>query len=206
MTSAMAFPAETADEARARLLILSLAGELWMLPLAARHLPALPALRDLCPGVSDGLHASEDELTELGRAFDIHLRIPGPAALLPFETSHMPDAERVRGPERLAEVAGLYRRAGYDMEPFTHLPADHLGHELRFLGALAGQRADAVARGDEAAAANLATWERGFRAEHVENWVGLFARRADRPGVHRFYRVLARVCTALASLEEIAPS
>jgi len=167
--------------------VLGFLGELWLVPPCAAHLAGLACLGELVPDQGAALLIRAQELESLVQAWHHHLRIPGPANLLPYETSHLPAGVPLRGPARLAQVAGLYKAAGFELEPFTQYPADHLGHELRFLAALAARREAASPE----AARNLETWERGFLRDHLGVWVHGFCEAAAARGAHPYLLALA---------------
>ncbi len=183
----------SAAELSFRASVLGFLAELWLVPPCPRHLEGLACLAELAPDQAAPLAVSEDDLEAVARAWQHHLRVPGPANLLPYECSHLPAGVTPRGPTRLAQIAGIYRAAGFELEPFTQFPADHLGHELRFLAALAARKE--VSSPD--AARNLSTWERGFLGDHLGVWVNGFCEAAASRGAHPFLVALARLSARL---------
>jgi len=190
------------DLVLAQAALLEYVAELWLAPAEERHLAGLTPLEELFPGTGLSRFAGPARIGELRAAFDVHMRIPGGRALLPYESSHLPDQERIRGPERMAEVAGLYATAGFDMEPFTQFPADHIGHELRFVAALLRREA-ALAHGSPAAV-NALGWRTGFIREHPGLIIEGLAARARAVEAHPFFVGLADVTAALLAQTEAA--
>jgi TorA maturation chaperone TorD len=197
---------EVADrglELEARAALLEYVAELWLAPAEERHLAGLRALEELFPGTGFSRFADPDRMGELRTAFDVHMRIPGGRALLPYESSHLPDQERFRGPERIADVASIYFAAGFDMDPFTQFPADHLGHELRFVAALL--RREATLAPGSPAAVNALGWRTGFIREHPGLVIQRFVARTQAVGAHPFFVGLADVTEALLTQAEELP-
>ena len=187
-------------ELEARAALLEYVAELWLAPVEGRHLAGLGALEELFPGTGLSRFAEPDRVGELRTAFDVHMRIPGGSALLPYESSHLPDEERIRGPERMAEVASVYATAGFDMEPFTQFPADHLGHELRFVAALLRREAALVP--GSPASVNALGWRTGFIREHPGLVIGRLGARTRVVDAHPFFVGLSDVTAALLDQAE----
>jgi len=195
---------ERGPELQARAALLEYVAELWLAPAEERHFAGLKALEELFPGTGLSRFADPARIGELRAAFDAHMRIPGRQAILPYESSHLPETERIHGPERIADVAGLYATAGFDMEPFTQFPADHIGHELRFVAALL--RREAALFPGSSAARNAFGWRTGFIREHPGLIVERLAARARTVDAHPFFVGLADVTAALVAQAEDEPS
>ena len=195
---------ERGQDLRARAAFLELVAELWLAPAEERHLEGLGALGEIFPGSGLGGFAGPARLGELKTAFDVHLRVPGGRALLPYETSHLPATERERGPERMAAVAGLYATAGFDMEPNTQVPADHVGHELRFVAALL--RREAGLEPGSSAAQNVVGWRSGFVRDHLGFCVAGLAARVRAVEAHPYFVGLADVTAALVDEDAEVPA
>ena len=178
-----------AREPAARAGILEFLAEPWLHPVEPRQTPGLRALGALSPAEAVGLDFDPTALESARTTFDLHLRVPGGRAFLPYETSHLPAGATPTGPTRLAQIAGIYATAGYELEPFTQFPADHLGHELRFLAALA--RREATATGD--AAAHLVAWQAGFARDHAVIWLAPLVAHVERVTTTPLFPALARI-------------
>lgn len=170
--------------------------ELWSEPPCRQHLQGLPAVAGVFPSFSDALLWANDQLDEWQSVWQKHLAIPGSQAFLPYETSHLPPNMSPRGPERLALIAGLYKRAGFPLEPWTHYPADHLGHELRFLAALLRHQALCEQRQEHQGAANVKTWRQGFLQDHLQAWLPAFVAHVERVTTNAFFAALAQITLA----------
>lgn len=195
---------EHGPELEARAALFDYVAELWLAPAEERHLAGLRAFEELFPGAGLSRFADPGRIGELQEAFGLHMRIPGGQALLPYESSHLPDQERIRGPERMADVASIYAAAGFDMEPFTQFPADHIGHELRFVAALLRREAT-LARGSPAAL-NAHGWRTGFIREHPGLVIERLAVRTRAIAAHPFFVSLSDVTAALlAQAGELPP-
>ena len=195
---------ERGPELLARAALLEYVAELWFAPAEERHLTGLGALEEIFPGSGLGRFSEPARIGELKTAFDAHLRVPGGRALLPYETSHLPATERERGPERMAEVAGLYATAGFEMEPHTEFPADHVGHELRFVAALFRREAG-LAPGSPAAE-NVLGWRTGFVREHLGFCATGLVARVRAIEAHPFFVGLADVTAALVDKDAEKPT
>lgn len=174
--------------------------ELWAVPPCRQHLQGLPAVAALFPDAGEALSWTDGQLEQWQNIWQKHLAIPGSQAFLPYETSHLPPEMRPRGPQRLAQIAGLYKRAGFSLEPWTHYPADHLGHELRFLAALLRHQAICEQRQEHPAAANVKTWRQGFLQDHLQAWLPAFVAHVKQVTTSRFFAALAQVTLESVSL------
>ncbi len=179
---------------------LSFLGELWLAPPGQEQEQGLAALAELFPEEREGLLQEPAGL--LRQPWFLHLRVGGPQALLPYESHHAPTKLEPAGTERMAYVASLYRQAGFSLEPFTHEPPDHLGHELRFLAALARRQAELLAADDQAGATHVQSWLSGFRRDHLCSWLPAFVQRCQRVARHPFFPALARVTAALVEADD----
>jgi TorA maturation chaperone TorD len=103
------------------------------------------------------------------RTFATLLRVPGGDFVPPFEQAYHASDSTGTLPARLA-CQRVYDTAGYEKAPFGSSQADHVGHELRFLGALAEREAECSRRGDADAARRVATWRRGFVRDRCSWW------------------------------------
>lgn len=140
---------------------------------------------------------------EHAREFEALLRIPDrERAVPPQEAAHVPKPDE---PERTPVLVcrSLYERAGYEAAPYADLPADHVGHQLRFLAALMRKEADCLERGDDAAAANVRGWVVGFAGDHTSWWETFGAKLAERAAT-RPLRVMAALVGRLGSVPDPA--
>lgn len=195
---------ERGQDLRARAAFLELVAQLWFAPAEERHLEGLGALGEIFPSSRLGRFSDPAQIGDLKSAFDAHLRVPGGRALLPYETSHLPATERERGPERMAQVAGLYATAGFDMEPNTQFPPDHVGHELRFVAALF--RREAGLEPGSSAAENVLGWRTGFVREHLGFCAAGLVARVRAVEAHPFFVGLADVTAALVDEDAEVPA
>jgi TorA maturation chaperone TorD len=174
---------------------LNFVGELWLEPPVARHREGVAALAACFP--QEPALGEQRELQAFRDSWYRHLRIPGPQALLPYETSHLPAGVHPRGSERMAQIAACYATAGFPLEPFTQEPADHLGHELRFLAGLAALMAERLERGEVAGGEKVEAWFAGFARDHLLLWLGPFVAHCEAVAEDPFFPALARVSRAL---------
>lgn len=179
---------------------LSFLGELWLAPPGEEQEKGLAALAELFPEEREGL--LQEPAASLRQPWFLHLRVGGPQALLPYESQHAGKSLEPQGTERMACVASLYRQAGFPLEPFTHEPPDHLGHELRFLAALARRQAELLTADDQAGAARVQGWLSGFRRDHLCSWLPAFVQHCQRVARHPFFPALARATAALVEADD----
>lgn len=179
---------------------LSFLGELWLAPPGQEQEKGLAALAELFPEEREAL--LQEPAALLRQPWYLHLRVGGPQALLPYESQHVAKNVEPAGTERMAQLASLYRQAGFPLEPFTHEPPDHLGHELRFLAALARRQAELLAADDQAGARTVHSWLSGFRRDHPGTWLPAFVQHCQRVARHPFFPALARVTAALVEADD----
>ena len=106
-------------------------------------------------------------------------RIPSDRYVAPVEQAFR-DAKATVDDSAVGECLAVYQAAGYELAPYAHIQADHLGHQLRFVHAVLTREADCLERGDTAAAATVASWRRGFLADHGRWWRELAQRTRSR--------------------------
>jgi TorA maturation chaperone TorD len=110
---------------------------------------------------------------------------------VPYESVYVDEALRLNTAATEA-VAAAYRAGGFRPAGAVGAP-DHVGLELAFLGHLAAAEADALTRGDAAAAAAQRAAQRRFLAEHLGRWAPVWATACQRLARHPFYATLAEV-------------
>ncbi|MFN2137550.1 MAG: molecular chaperone [Candidatus Promineifilaceae bacterium] len=151
-------------------------------------------------GLSEGLLGPLEavpELLELALPFDAdaaaadHYQLTA-VLVFPYESIFL-DPVGLLGGEISEQLALTYRRHGY---PVTS-EADHLGHELLYMGRLCAGEASAYASGDGAAASLWHSRQRAFLVAHLLTWLPPLV-LAVAGGELRFYERLAELTLALA--------
>lgn len=113
------------------------------------------------------------------RQFRELFRVPGPRYVPPMEQAYRGEKATFDA-SAVGECQTVYEAAGYDPAPFGATQPDHIGHQLRFLHAVAAREADCLERGDPAAAERAASWRRGFLRDHGGWWVEMARQAGDR--------------------------
>lgn len=90
--------------------------------------------------------------------------------------------------KRTLEVRAAYRRHGLQIERLHAEPDDHLGLMLGFLSRLCGTEAEALADGQDAAAAEAANEQAAFLAEHVLPWLAVWQYAVEAHAASDYYR------------------
>lgn len=85
-------------------------------------------------------------------------------------------------------VRAIYRRHGLQLENLRREPDDHLGLMLGFVAHLIGEELDALAVGDEAAAAGAVREQEHFLADHVLPWLASWRYAVERRGTSDYFR------------------
>ncbi len=144
--------------------------------------------------------APVDDLDGHERQFAELFRVPGTAFIPPFEQAYRGGKATVDG-SATTECLQLYAAAGYQLHPFKHVQADHAGHQARFVAALLEQEEDCLGTGEAETAATVATWRRGFVAEHC-GWWSSFSDRVAAAGACRQIRTVAALLASLGGAAE----
>ncbi|MDK2384679.1 MAG: molecular chaperone TorD family protein [Candidatus Korarchaeota archaeon] len=99
----------------------------------------------------------------------------------PYESIMLGYEHLMSGPA--AEIAGLYRAAGFHVPPESPLPPEHVAVELEFMYILALL--------DENR--EVAKLERLFLSEHLGRWIGRFSSCVEARSSSRVFRQVARL-------------
>lgn len=135
-------------------------------------------------------------LQEHTRQFVRTFRVPGDSFVPPYEQAYRKGKATVDD-SAVGGCAAVYEKAGYELDPFQHIQADHIGHQARFVSAILEQEATCLDRGDEEEAATVATWRTGFLEEHCSWWQAFGKRVAERG-------LAAQVCLVAALASSLA--
>ena len=109
----------------------------------------------------------------------------------PFESVYTSDDGCTMGAAR-DEVRRIYREAGMAKDDAWNVGEDHVALELEFMQTLAARTAQALRKGDEAAAEELLARQGAFMDAHLLNWVPRFIDAMARTARTDFYRGLAQ--------------
>ena len=93
-------------------------------------------------------------------------------------------------------VRAAYKEQGFEVGKRNHVPDDHIGYELAFMGAMCDREADAHEAGDAAAATSCQVAESNFLSVHLGVWAGLFASRVSAAWCADYYNAWARFVEA----------
>lgn len=118
------------------------------------------------------------ERADQNHQFMTRFRIPGDRFIPPFEQAYR-DGKATVDDAAVSECLQVYAVAGYQLEPFTHIQADHVGHQARFLAAVLEREADCLEQDDGDGPATVRTWRTGFIDEHCSWWAELASRVSD---------------------------
>lgn len=100
------------------------------------------------------------------------------------------------------EVRSIYRAAGFEVARGRfHVFDDQIGVELLFVAETLERAADALDRGDRAAARRFELDVKRFWTLHLGRWVRGYARLVQRASQHSFYREMGRLLEAFAECE-----
>ncbi|MCP4896434.1 MAG: molecular chaperone TorD family protein [bacterium] len=144
-------------------------------------------------GTDDEIAPLKEHTHQFLRVF----RVPGDAFVPPFEQAYRKGKATVDD-SAVGQCATVYDEAGYELEPFKHIQADHIGHQARFLAAILDREAECLEREDRDAAATVATWRTGFLLERSAWWSSL-AERAGGQEVCGQVRLVTLLAAALAN-------
>jgi TorA maturation chaperone TorD len=124
----------------------------------------------------------------------------GPFALkaAPYGSIYLENGRRLMGDTTVA-ANDLYTEAGLQLT--LKEPADHIAIELEFMHYLTSLAAEALAAGQEDAAAELAVKQRRFLKEHLGAWVPPFCAAIVREADTLYYRALADCLNAFVGEE-----
>jgi TorA maturation chaperone TorD len=124
----------------------------------------------------------------------------GPFALkaAPYGSIYLENGRRLMGDTTVAAMK-LYAEAGLELT--LKEPADHIAIELEFMHYLTSLAAEALAAGQEDAAAELAVKQRRFLTEHLGAWVPPFCAAIVREADTLYYRALADCLNAFVGEE-----
>ena len=136
--------------------------------------------------------AADDETLRIDLAADYNRLFlgMGPHPVPPYESVYT-SPEGLLMQDARDEVLAAYRAQGLDAPDDFGLPEDHLALECAFVGELAERAARASEQGDEAAAAELAAFQRAFVNDHLGAWVPAFCDDVEGGARTSFYRGLA---------------
>ncbi len=95
--------------------------------------------------------------------------------------------------EETVQVRRFVKALGYDYEADYHGLPDHISVELELMATLARHEAEALHRGDLAAAVNALDFQDEFMREHLLTWVPGFCTKVAEHAQSAFYRSLARL-------------
>lgn len=171
------------------------AGELLTLEALWSDRAYAPALRPLLERVAGLEEAAAEQLEGVfNRLFEVNPLAP------PYESVYLdPDGE-ARG-ALAAEVQAAYARSGLQTSPALNELPDHVAVELEFLSFLCGREADALERGDLAAAAQGRREQRAFMDEHLARWFPAFARTVVEQAEGDFYPAVVGAAFAFLKQE-----
>lgn len=153
-----------------RLYLQGLTDELW--PIVQR----VPELTDATPEVFDADKAAAD-----------HYRLFG-LNVFPYASLYLDDEGRIGGPVT-DYVRHQFRQIDLGVD-LSQESADHLGHELIFLGFIASAEADAWGDSTDVEVARMQHIQRHFLDRHLSWWLPVFA-HAVRRQKYSFYTTLA---------------
>jgi len=167
-----------------------------------RALRTESALAELAAmGVSlgdDFAHEDEAELEE-ALACEYSMLFVAPGSFPPVESVRLQGGFRQSAS---SETRAFYAAEGFAAEPGRFATFDdHLAVELGFLAELLERQAQALERGDTAAANRVDKTVKRFWVQHLGRWVRGFARLAERAAQHPFYREMAGLLGAFAEAE-----
>lgn len=139
------------------------------------------------------LAAAAPEAFDADEAAAIHYQLFG-LNVFPYASLYLDDEGRIGGPVT-DYVRHQFRPIDLGIE-LSQESADHLGHELIFLGFITGAEADAQADSAEAEIARMQHIQRQFLDRHLLWWLPVFT-HAVRRQKHSFYRTLAELTLEL---------
>ncbi len=135
----------------------------------------------------------EDEDQRVTR-FDtdfVHLTVVN---VVPYASFYLRDDAMVEGGSS-NPVTEFLKRVGFevDLAAARSLAPDHIGILLEVMSTLCTAEAEAMARPDEAYAAQIRSIQQDFLREHVVNWAPVFLFAVERCAHTGLYREAARV-------------
>lgn len=174
----------------------------WLGRDAARYGPGLRIVGDAAERLrAEGLEVA---LRRLRVAYAALFEGPGIPAVVPFETWWTDHAESgggaLNGPAT-ARVALIYRENGLARATGHPDFPDHVATELEFCHAMCGREAQAWARGDVAAAAELRRGTDAFLRAHPGHWWPRLAAAVRRASQDSLYAGLADLLESHLSIE-----
>lgn len=118
----------------------------------------------------------------------------GPFGILakPYGSIYLDGERQVMG-ESTMRTLNLYRQVGFDVDDDFREAPDHVAVELEFLYLLTQLTAMKMAEGDTAEVERITSLKRQFLAEHLGQWIGIFADKVRAGTETDFYRELAGV-------------
>lgn len=96
-------------------------------------------------------------------------------------------------------VRAAYKEQGFEVDKRNHVPDDHLGYELAFMGALCAREAAAHVAGDADAVRASQVAQSNFLAIHLGVWAGFFASRVAAAWCADYYGAWSRFVEAFVA-------
>ena len=134
-----------------------------------------------------GSNVRQDLAVDYARVF-LGAGVDEKDAAVPYESVHRSETGLLMQEQR-DEVYAFYRRYGFAVREELHVPEDHLGFELEFLGLLCERAMQA----DGAERDELLASIREFIGEHVLSWLPQLADMVDGCAQRRFYPAMMRI-------------
>lgn len=134
-----------------------------------------------------GANARQDLAVDYARVF-LGAGVDEKDSAVPYESVHRSETGLLMQEQR-DQVYAAYLKYGFKVREELHVPEDHLGFELEFLGLMC-ERASG-AQGQERA--EMLADMRAFMQEHVLSWLPQLANRVDGCARHKFYPAMMRI-------------
>lgn len=134
-----------------------------------------------------GANARQDLAVDYARVF-LGAGVDEKDAAVPYESVHRSETGLLMQEQR-DEVYAFYRRFGFAVLEDLHVPEDHLGFELEFLGLMCERAAQAVGFDRDELLASMRT----FIGEHVLSWLPQLVDKVDACAKRKFYPAMMRI-------------
>ena len=96
-------------------------------------------------------------------------------------------------------VRAAYKEQGFEVDRRNHVPDDHIGYELAFMGEMCLREAVAHESGDAEAATASQIAQSNFLSIHLGVWAGFFANRVAAAWCAEYYEAWARFVEAFVN-------